>query len=433
MRYRLLLGVFVISICMMVEPGPDPDYFQLGSAHADRLNAGSFVDAAQLNQAIHASAGYLINQCGRDGQFVYRINLNPAYQPKKKYNFLRHAGTVYALASYDRTYPHHLNRDAVRRATDYLKKFAIAPLPDNGRVLAVWSDPTITRSRKPMQAKLGGTGLGLVALLSVENIMPGTTSIDYLRKLAEFIIFMQKTDGSFFSKYIPKTGGRDDSWTSLYYPGEAALGLLMLYEKDPSIVWLQAAADGIAHLARKRKGLEVVEADHWALLATAKLLPLYDRCRQPVPREAILDHAVQICDSIVYRIPDKSASGIKNQGYVEDGRTTPTATRLEGMLAILEFLPADERDLRKRMVDTIHGGVRFLLRSQIRSGNYAGAMPRAIHPLPRMHPLYSKAFNRRATEVRIDYVQHALSAMLQYEARFYRTYHQNNSKSPKQP
>ena len=60
-------------------------------------------------------------------------------------------------------------------------------------------------------------------------------------------------------------------------------------------------------------------------------------------------------------------------------------------------------------------GLRFLLRSQITSGEYAGAIPRAIQPLPESHPRFNKAFNRRATEVRIDYVQHALSAMLQYQ------------------
>ncbi len=92
---------------------------------------------------------------------------------------------------------------------------------------------------------------------------------------------MQKNDGSFYSKYIPEKGGRDDSWTSLYYPGEAALGLLMLYEKDPSPEWLQGAADAMSYLSRIRYNKIIVEADHWALIATAKLLKQYDHSRQP--------------------------------------------------------------------------------------------------------------------------------------------------------
>jgi len=37
------------------------------------------------------------------------------------------------------------------------------------------------------------------------------------------------------------------------------MGLLMLYDKDPSLIWLQAAADSIAYLARKREGRQDVE------------------------------------------------------------------------------------------------------------------------------------------------------------------------------
>jgi len=60
------------------------------------------------------------------------------------------------------------------------------------------------------------------------------TPMGYLPKLGNFLLFRQKTDGSFYSKYLPEKGGRDDCWRFLYYPAEAALGLLMLYTKDPS-------------------------------------------------------------------------------------------------------------------------------------------------------------------------------------------------------
>ena len=98
-------------------------------------------------------------------------------------------------------------------------------------MLAVWSEPEVNRSGKPLQAKLGGTGLGLVALLSLENIQPGFTPLADLQALGRFTVYMQKEDGSFYSKYIPSAGGRWDEWQSLFYPGEAALGLLMLYQR----------------------------------------------------------------------------------------------------------------------------------------------------------------------------------------------------------
>jgi hypothetical protein len=419
MRYRPPIVTFALAIWLLVGIQPDKigPLSLFGWAVENR--AVLTIESNQLEEAIHLSAGYLIRQCSENGKFLYRINVSPTIRPKPRYNLLRHAGAVYALATYDQAYPQELTQNVLKRATDFLKESAIAPLPGKKDLLAVWSHPEITRSNKPLQAKLGGTGIGLVALLSVERRIPGTTPVEYLRRMGNFLLFMQKNDGSFYSKYIPEKGGRDDSWTSLYYPGEAALGLLMLYEKDPSLTWLQAAANSIAYLVRKRKGKKLVEADHWALLATAKLLPLYDRCRQPLPKQAIERHAVQICENILKGKPDNYDNSLEFGGFTEDGRTTPTAIRLEGMIAALSFLPADYSNLRKQMVVAIDEGIQFLLRSQIRSGEHAGGIPRAIHILPENHPQFKKSFNRRATEVRIDYVQHTLSAMLQYERIFF--------------
>jgi hypothetical protein len=245
--------------------------------------------------------------------------------------------------------------------------------------------------------------------------------------MGKFLLYMQKADGSFYSKYIPEKSGKDDSWTSLYYPGEAALGLLMLYEKDPSLDWLQAATNAVAYLAQKREGEKEVEADHWALLATARLLPVYERCRQPVPRETILRHAVQICESILNRRPRNYRDTEDYGCFTNDGRTTPTAIRLEGLLAVWRFLPDEYTILRERMRVAIDAGIQFLIRSQVGSGEYAGGIPRAVRSLPESHPGFNKSFNRRVTEVRIDYVQHAVSAMLQYEQTFLSQQSKNNA------
>jgi hypothetical protein len=417
MRYRFPVLAFGLWLLAAIYPGSTETISISGWAIAK--SAATTLEAKQLKEAINLSAAYLLKQCRKNGKFIYRINVNPAIRPKPRYNLLRHAGTIYSLAFYDQSYPQQQTLNTLKRATDFLKKSVIDPIPGNNELLAVWSKPEITRSAKPLQAKLGGTGLGLVALLSVEKRIPGTTSIEYLRKMGNFLLYMQKKDGSFYSKYIPEKGGRDDSWTSLYYPGEAALGLLMLYEKYPVLTWLQAAAESMAYLARKREDQNLVEADHWALLATAKLLPLYDRCRQPLPKAAIERHAIQICENILKSLPLKYDHPIRYGSFTEDGRTTPTAIRLEGLLAALGFLTADYTELRKKMIAAIDQGMQFLLRSQIKSGEHAGGIPRAIHTLPEDHPQFKKSFNRRATEVRIDYVQHALSAMLQYKSSFF--------------
>jgi len=393
------------------------------------------VHPQRLKKAIQQSAGYLINACDFDGKFEYRINLNPKIEVKPGYNMLRHAGTIYALGMYSHASPDEITQMAMARAARFLRDKTIHALPGRSDLLAVWSDPQIILKQRPLEAKLGGTGLGLVALLSMEKIKPATTPIEYLRKMGNFLRYMQKEDGSFYCKYIPSAEGRSDRWKSLYYPGEAALGLLMLNERDPSPAWLNAAADAIANLARIRADKTEVEADHWALLATAKLLPIYDRSHQPLPRKAILDHAIQICTSILNQAEQVSPNPTIYGCFTDDGRTTPTATRLEGLLAALAFLPQEHDALRKRIKDHVKKGISFLLGSQITKGQYAGAIPRGVHPLPQTHPHYTRSFNRRVSEVRIDYVQHALSAMIQYDRMFFHTVDKKGSiiKVPSEP
>jgi hypothetical protein len=344
--------------------------------------------------------------------FLYRLNMNPAVRVKEKYNILRHAGTVYSMTMTYQLQPDNNLKSAAERAGRYLRDQSIFPVPGKSDMSAVWSVPGVNKSGDPLQAKLGGTGLGLVALLSLEKLVAGFTPLSDLQSLGRFIVFMQKEDGSFYSKYIPSLGGRWDRWQSLYYPGEAALGLIMLYEKDHAPIWIEAASRALAYLAQRRKNRTNIPADHWALLATERLLSLEKKDHLPIPRELIMNHAVQICKSILQGQIQKSEHPGYLGGFSSDGRTTPTATRLEGLQAALSFLPPDH-DLRQRIDSAVFEGISFLLRAQIREGAFAGAFPRAVDKIEQNNP-QAKKFNRRATEVRIDYVQHALSAMIQY-------------------
>ncbi|MEE8450480.1 MAG: hypothetical protein V3R99_01160 [Thermoguttaceae bacterium] len=376
--------------------------------------ANEHITSAELRPAIDRSGRYMIRACGPDGQFVYEINLDPSVVPGPQYNILRHAGTIYALAAYYRWQPGEPTREAMLRAADFLKRTSIDAVPEEDDLLAVWSHPEINRGDNPLTAKLGGTGLGLVALTAIERIQPGTTPLDELRRLGRFLVFMQKEDGSFYSKYIPSEGGRSDRWTSLYYPGEAALGLLMLYELDPSPVWFGAAAKCIDYLARLRSGKRDIEADHWALLATAKLLELADRDDMPVDRDAAVRHAADICDSILAGLPRYAPHQAADGCLTRDGRTCPTATRLEGLLAALTFLPESYAPLRARIAQVTGPGIAFLVRAQTVSGEHEGAISRMI---PRPTDGYARAADPSETEVRIDYVQHATSAMIQFDHR----------------
>jgi hypothetical protein len=359
---------------------------------------------------VHAAARYLIQTCDATGQFQYRVNTDPSVRVTPKYNMLRHAGTVYSLCMYEDRHPTALTRAAIARAVGFMQRNAIGGVGSHTNMLAVWSRPKVNLGDGPLQAKLGGTGLGLVALTSAHRIGAVESDMGQLRKLAEFICFMQEKDGRFISKYIPSEGGRTDFWASLYYPGEAALGLVMLYEVDPDPKWLDAAMRALLYLARDRQDDTNLPPDHWTLLATHRFLRLPRSWEKKREYQLLEAHAAQLCRSIIaVRAPNT-----RTVGFTGDGRTCPSATRLEGLIAALPLL-ADPL-LKARTQHAIDQGIEFLLNTQLRGGPCAGGWPRAARKLPKSHSGHTSSFNRRSTEVRIDYVQHAMSALLMYEA-----------------
>ncbi|MFC2083500.1 hypothetical protein ACFLS9_00430 [Bacteroidota bacterium] len=365
-----------------------------------------------IEKSIELAAKYLEKATKANGMFEYRINMDPSIQLSEKYNILRHAGSIYAMYMYYKMFPDENIYSAIERAGRYLRDDAILPIQGEDGMSGIWSIPEVNKNSDILQVKLGGVGLGLVALISIENIQPGFTSLSDLRALGRFLVYMQKEDGSFCSKYIPSEGGRQDKWTSLYYPGEAALGLSMLYEKDPSKIWLETAYKTLEYLARIRENETNIPADHWALLATEKILSLKNLNELLMSRTLLIRHAIQICERMLQDQVNDPKRWEYDGGFAEDGRTTPTATRLEGLLAALSFLPPNN-SIVEHIESSVDRGMNFILRSQIREGTYVGAIPRAIAPLSGSSSKV-KNFNQRATEVRIDYVQHALSAMIQY-------------------
>jgi len=410
---RFCISTQVVVAALLPWPGPSKVTAEGSGAPIEASTAASHdlkgpaIDAA----AIDAAAQYLVSRCDEAGQFLYRENSNPRVKLKQKYNMLRHAGAIYALAMVEKKVPDETSRNAIRRAVGFLRAESLRPVPDVANTLAIWSDPKLTGSDKPLQAKLGGAGLALVALVAADEVLPGVATIEECRGLARFILFMQKPDGSFYSKFVPGAGGRDDAWGSLYYPGEAALGLLMLYETDRNAAWLRGAGEALRYLATKRKGQARVEADHWAMIATGRLLHHVDHPDLSIDRHELLRHAGQISSSIIARKAIHPADARAFGSFMQDGRTCPTSTRLEGLLAALAYAPARDRPALASCVDE---SMPFLANSQIRTGPYAGGIPRAVATLPEDHPQYSEAFNWRATEIRIDYVQHAICAMLMY-------------------
>jgi hypothetical protein len=391
----------------------DQDYANSRLPQAANKQTRWTVDSSELSSAIDAATRFLIKMCQANGRFIYRTHLGRSNVDSKRYNLLRHAGTIFAMSlAYERS-PKEELRSAIIRSTHYLLD-QIAPLPDTRTISALWSHPVESDETEVLTAKLGGTGLGLLALGCVERLFPGTVQLEELARLGDFLLFMQRPDGSFHTKYTPATGGFDDKFESLYYPGEGFMGLLAMYQLTRNDTWRIAAENGLLYLCRIREHHSSPPADHWSLLASRSYLKSALQIQHAI-RASVIRHAHSICRTILAeQILDRGS--LIFGAFSADGRTTPTATRLEGILAALEFLPVDEfSELRDRIKYGSDAGISFLQASQAKSGKATGGFPRAIGHLKTSRLDDAKRFNRRAGEIRIDYVQHALSAMIEFE------------------
>jgi hypothetical protein len=352
--------------------------------------------STKVDKAIALAGGYLERACTPNGRFIYKVDTRTGREATS-YNVVRHAGAIYAMAMLYHSRPDPQLRGALIRAATFLLHNYVRPI---GKLdmLAVWP----TEAPEDTILDLGATGLGLVALASVRQIDPQSVELEQLRSLGRFALFLQREDGSFISQYQAGTGSAT-GWDSFYYPGETALGLVALYDVDHQSEWLNAATKALSYLARNPTSLSAGPSDHWTLIATAAVLGRCNLNECQHSRQLLLQHAVRICTAIFTEgLIDWSGPRFIGQ----KSRTTAVATRMEGLLSALEFIPQTEVALRKQIRENIELGLRLLLRSQIAVGPYAGGIPRSFPGPP------------DESAVRIDYVQHALCVWIQYRKLF---------------
>jgi hypothetical protein len=259
-----------------------------------------------------------------DDQGLIRYVYDPVERrPTKSYNWLRHAGTVYSVcAGYART--HHGAYLAAGTA-------ATARMLEESKI-----DPRGRYIPSRNYIKLGGAGLSLVALTQCMEATGDRANLGQAREFATFVVSQQKPDGEFFS-YAPLTIGeaRKDG-VSEYYPGEAILGLARLAVLDPNPDWREAAirgADWLIDVRDAGKGPDTLANDHWLMIA---LSYLYEQTRDP----RYLNHSLKLARAVEVQYEANRGTWAQfpdwRGGYYRPPRSTPAATRGEGLVAVLD-------------------------------------------------------------------------------------------------
>jgi hypothetical protein len=331
-------------------------------------------DPSRMMLARDAAGEYILRFVDWDGLFLYQATPTDP-QPSADYNILRHAGSMMALATYatDRPDRRRAATAALGAAWARMRDDCFGPAPGHPGAAMVWRGGNMPPDRRgPREAPLGANGLALVAGCWLRGLDADAVPMDDLRGLGNGILAFQAEDGSFRSRMFPD-GSIDPSWGSLYYPGEAALGLALLerVDADGRGKWSLAGCRAMAALGRNLQGCP--PPDHWALIAIGELLPQ----ATAGDREAMLGYARQVAERML-------ATGVES-------RCNPEATRMEGLAAAHSYLPDLRREIELRMGE----GADLLLRMQYQDGLLAGGFPDS----------------ERKPVVRIDNVQHALCAL----------------------
>jgi hypothetical protein len=347
----------------------------------------------RLLAAVRLGADYLVRILNAEGRYIY------LYHPlddrdDRQYGWLRHAGTTYALLEAYEEFKTPAYLEKSERALQYLTAHLHDDAASQGKYALDTNDEE--------QQKVGGAGLALLAFAKHAAVTGKRDQLDTMRALARFIMKQQYEDGRFRANVdVEKETGQKLKREPVYYPGEAALGLLRLYAVDPQQAYLDTArraADWVIQVRDASVSEDNQEHDHWMSYALNELYRLtHDR--------AYIEHAYKIARAIEkkqHRAADAPAPDWGGTFY--EGQTTPASTRVEAYdadIALSRFAGKPEEWLLELAQEVACSmlGQQFDPQNDYWLKNPAKAEGGVRESL-------------FVQDVRIDYVQHAMSAWL---------------------
>jgi hypothetical protein len=345
----------------------------------------------RLVAGVRHGADYLLRVMNAEGRYVYM------YHPMEdrddgSYGLLRHAGSTYALLeAYE-----ELGTPAYAAKGELALQYLKARLRDDPESQGKYAVDTNDEE----QQRVGGAGLSLLAFAKDAAVTGSRTELETMRALARSILKAQYEDGHFRSNAdVEHETGKKLKREPVYYPGEAVLGLVRLYAIDPQPAYLDAArrgADWVVHVRDALVSEDNQEHDHWMSYAMNDLFRItHDR--------AYLDFAYKIARAIEKK-QRTGADAPDFAGTFYDGETTPASTRLEAYdadIALARFAGEPE--------DWLLGPAREVARSTL------GQQFDPDNDYWLKNPGKAEGGVRESLfvpDVRIDYVQHAMSAWL---------------------
>jgi prenyltransferase beta subunit len=361
---------------------------------------------AALREAALAGGRYLVAHMAANGRYIYEHDLSTGRQTDPKslsYSMPRHAGTTYFLAELYRITKAEWLREPIERAFAHL-----AELMANGRCATTLPDGTAIdciMDRGEQTAALGSTALAVVALAEYQRATGDARYLATASKLAAFLLYMQRPDGSFRHSYDPKTRQADESKQELYYSGEAALALVRMHVVTKDARYAAAserALDWLVDWYDFFLGGFFYGEEHWTCIAAEASWPTLQKAKY---RDFCHGYGTFLREqqAAVGEHPDEDDyAGAYGFTPFLAPYNTPAGSRSEAMISAYK-LGVDHGTPDAQVRAQITAALAYALGQQIRPDSDFAAVGPALGGVP------SSPIER---SVRIDFVQHVCSAMI---------------------
>ncbi|MFC4623881.1 Mur ligase family protein [Daeguia caeni] len=198
-------------------------------------------------QLIRKGSQYLATQVNDEGRFIY--GWHPCFDREIPfYNSLRHTSTLYSMIEAWEITQDPALKQAIDRGLHYLTTTLIKPLQVEGGEIAVLVEAD-------GEIKLGGNAVCLLALSKYSAVTGTTAYHPLLEKLALAISAMQDPEtGAFSHVYSYPDFKLKQKFRIIYYDGEAAFGMMRLYNLTGDQRWLDLVEKAFGHF---------IKAEHW--------------------------------------------------------------------------------------------------------------------------------------------------------------------------
>ena len=349
---------------------------------------------------IALSMNYINRNILEDGRFQYRKNIDPEITYNNNiYNSLRHAGTLYSMYMYEQYGLVQKYKEARIKSSKYFIERYVKKLGKDKYI--VLSIPEEEQIKFPI-AKSGAAGVALCALSNLYK--DNEIDLEIIQGLGNFLLALQNEDGNIYAYYDLKAKTINKEAEAVFYPGEAAAGLMYLYEVDPQQKWLDAAKKTVLYLAKSRKALEAeIPFDHWSVLTIEKLLQ--NNLVTPEEKVTLRNYAEQMAiPTLSNQITNSNNSYFG--AFKDNIRPCSLGTIMEGLSSI--YFCTDSENLKKIIFKSLSIGCIFLSKVQVKTGEQAGGLPNSANWVkPGVTP--------NASVIRIDNVQHVVTGWLKFQ------------------